>query len=342
MSDRSQSQRKRRLRKQRRRSRVRRVRASTTLPLPQVTPVPKTARRRRRRKSTRSLRSVGISLRSIVLSNRWYSVALLALCAYALYLIGTNQRYYLTRFSVEGNIALTAEDLVRTADMGGRHIFASQPDVAAERLSEIPGVLSARVITQWPNSTHIVIEEDVPELTWSENGKLFWVNEVGRFIPAGEVGTPQLHISADLPLAPLVPVEEEAGEDETDSAEAEIATTEDGAEGDEAGANDASADDPEMVRRDTFLQFVPAELMIGVRQLKDLYPELNAFDYSLAGGLAFPDPRGWYVYFGVGDNMEQKKLLYDAIVAELQESEIQPAYISVANPAKPHYYGARQ
>lgn len=305
--------RKRRLRKQPRR----RVQAATSVPLPQVTPVPKTARKRRLRKSTEPLRLAGSSVRTIAFSTRWYSVALLALCIYALYLIGDNPRYYLTNISVQGATALSAEDVTAVSALAGQHIFAVRPEESAEKIGQLPGVVMARVETRWPDQTHIVVEEDTPVIAWTENGRTYWVNKRGEYIPAANIGTPPINIAAELPLPPT-PVANDA-----DTA---------GADEDEESAEIM----PELPA--TFLRFVAPELMVGVQQLHELRPEIEQFDYSLGGGLGFQDERGWYVYFGAGADMEQKDALHEAIVAELRNKAITPSYISVSDLAKPYYF----
>jgi hypothetical protein len=314
MRETQHQQRKRRLRKQKP---VRRVSAASTAPMPQVAQVTKTARKRRRRNTVRSVRETGASLSAIVLSTRWYSAILLAMCIYALYLIGTNPRYYLTNVAVEGTVALSADEVVTIAELGGKHIFAAKPEQSAELIGALPGVVSVKVTTQWPNQTNIVIEEDLPILSWTENGTTFWVNDLGQFIPSAEVGSPPIRIKAELPEPPMIQPSDEAIE--------------------EAEANDEEA--PAPVQADTFLSFVSAELMAGVEQMVDLRPDVSLFDYTLAGGLGFQDARGWYAYFGTGDDMVQKDQLYEAIVSELQQQGVTPAYISVGNLEKPYYYG---
>ncbi|MCO5188417.1 MAG: FtsQ-type POTRA domain-containing protein [Anaerolineae bacterium] len=307
-------ERKRRLRKQPRR----RMQAATSVPLPKVAPVPKTVRKRRLRKSTEPLRQAGSSLRTILFSTRWYSVALLALCIYALYLIGDNPRYYLTNISVQGATALSAEDVTAISALGGQHIFAVRPDEAAAKIGQLPGVVMARVETHWPDETHIVVEEDTPVIAWTENGNTYWVNNRGEYIPAATIGTPPINIVAELPPVAVVDDVETAVTD-TDAVEEESAES-------------------VSVPIATFLRFVAPELMVGAQQLHDLRPDIEQFNYSLTGGLGFQDERGWYVYFGSGADMAQKDALHEAIVADLRNKSITPTYISVSDLAKPYYF----
>jgi hypothetical protein len=53
--------------------------------------------------------------------------------------------------------------------------------------------------------------------------------------------------------------------------------------------------------------------------------------------LSYEDGRGWRVYFGTGNDMAQKMIIYEAIVEDLLARGLTPAYISVSNKEKPYY-----
>ncbi len=85
------------------------------------------------------------------------------------------------------------------------------------------------------------------------------------------------------------------------------------------------------------LTLVPGDVWLGARQLAELRPELTALYYRPDGGLSFDDERGWRAYFGVGDDMHQKLVVYDTLVTDLQSRGLQPDYVSVSNQDKPFY-----
>jgi hypothetical protein len=60
--------------------------------------------------------------------------------------------------------------------------------------------------------------------------------------------------------------------------------------------------------------------------------------YSAERGLGWVDPQGWEAYFGTDfSNMDQKLLVYAALVARLQQDGIQPKLVSVEFVHAPYY-----
>ena len=288
---------KRRLRKQ---PRMRRVQNATAVPGLKLN-MPKTARRRRRR-NQRNARLPMETFKSIVLSARWISLILLSFCIYALYLTGMNEDFYLTTIPVEGAISINASEVVANSGLAGMHIFAADPNEAADRIAEIPGVISAAVTLQWPNSVHIQVREDSPIAVWIEGSNQYWITENGRFIPARSQTLGLLLIESEQPPK----LTEEA-----------------------ASETDAAAQ-PDMA-------FVPDSVMQGALQLRELRPNIEKLYYRASHGLSYQDGRGWRVYFGSGTDMQQKLVVYETIVDTLLEQGLTPVYVSVSNQDKPYY-----
>ncbi len=128
-------QQKQRLRKQ---PRMRRVQTASAVPLPSLTPeartAHKTAQKRKRRNSQERYRRPVAGALAFVLNTRWISLAILALCAYTLYTIGSDDRFYLNTIPVEGASSLDINHVVAESGLAGRHIFAADPQEAADRL----------------------------------------------------------------------------------------------------------------------------------------------------------------------------------------------------------------
>lgn len=83
--------------------------------------------------------------------------------------------------------------------------------------------------------------------------------------------------------------------------------------------------------------FVPNDIYLGALQLQTLIPEITALSYRPSSGLSFDDNRGWTVYLGTGTDMQQKLVIYETIVAQLEQEGLTPVYISVSNQQKPYY-----
>ncbi len=80
---------------------------------------------------------------------------------------------------------------------------------------------------------------------------------------------------------------------------------------------------------------IDPQVVTSAIQLHDLLPELAAFRYHPDKGLGYTDPRGWEVWLGVGSDMQQKILIYNAIVADNAVQGIEPREINLVNTHRP-------
>lgn len=174
---------------------MRRVETANVLRQPRLE-MPKTARKRRRRNQRQALPLQ--TVRQILLSARWISLALLAMCVYALYLIGMSEQFYLTTIPVEGTFSITPNEVVQSSGLAGVHIFAADPNQAAENVTEVAGVIAATVTLEWPNQVTIHIEEDSPIAIWAEGETEYWVTKNGQLIPARTRSLGLLKIQSNL------------------------------------------------------------------------------------------------------------------------------------------------
>jgi cell division septal protein FtsQ len=79
------------------------------------------------------------------------------------------------------------------------------------------------------------------------------------------------------------------------------------------------------------------DVVQGALQLQTLLPEQNQLRYSEGFGLGYTDPRGWQVWLGVGTDMPNRMLIYNAIVTNLQARGIVPSLIDVSDPQAVYY-----
>ncbi len=298
-----------RLRKQ---PKMRRVQSAHAMPLPRME-VPKAAKQRKRRNQRSRRRSripVG-SIKQFVFSARWISLLLLAIVTAALVLIGLDENFYLTVIPVDGTVSVPASEIVEASQLAGAHIFAVEPEVAAARVAEVPGVINAAVSLSWPNQVLIEVQEDSPVAVWQEGEHQFWVTDNGRLIPIRATVPGLLLIESEMPLveAPVMP------EGEVDE-----------------GEDTAVPTAPQ-----TNLAFIPQDILAGAEQLRKLRPNIEKLYYRGDSGLSYQDGRGWRVYFGTGADMNQKLAIYETIVDDLLARGLTPQYISVSNQEKPYY-----
>ncbi len=318
-----QEQPKQHLRKQ---PRMRRLNTASVAPLPALTPeartAQKTAQKRKRRNSQERIRRPLSGVVGFIVNARWISLAVLALCIYTLYIIGSDDRFYLNVIPVEGASSLDINHVVAESGLAGQHIFAADPQEAADRLGEMGGVVTATVTLHWPNNVLITLREQPPLATWQEGDQAYWVDADGGLSPARAQTIGLLSIVSEIPVA-------------TTDTTAKAATT-----GDKKTAADRTAE--EAVASDEAgtsaqIAFVPQDVLEGALQLRALRPNIEQLYYRPSGGLSYQDGRGWRAYFGVGRDMNQKLAVYETVVAKLLEQGIRPEYISVSNQYKPYY-----
>jgi hypothetical protein len=280
------------------------------MPLPRVE-VPKAARQRKRR-NQRSHRRSHIpvaSIKQFVFSARWISFLLLVVVIWALVTIGLDEHFYLTVIPVDGTVSVPASEIVEASQLAGAHIFAVEPAAAAERVAEVPGVISAAVSLSWPNQVLIEVQEDSPVAVWQEGEQQFWVTGNGRLIPVRATVPGLLVIESEMPAAFVTPDDEKGDEGETAVLPAPQAN----------------------------LAFIPQDILAGAEHLRELRPNIEKLYYRGDSGLSYEDGRGWRVFFGTGSDMNQKLVIYETIVDDLLARGLTPQYISVSNQEKPYY-----
>src|SRR3990172_7826223 len=76
---------------------------------------------------------------------------------------------------------------------------------------------------------------------------------------------------------------------------------------------------------------IPAPVIEGALQLKQLRSNIELLHYDSVNGLSYQDGRNWRGYFGAGADMEVKLAVYETLVANLMARGIQPSIISVVN-----------
>lgn len=277
------------------------------MPLPRVE-VPKAARQRKRRnqRSSRWSHIPVAAIKQFVFSARWVSFLLLAVVTWALVMIGLDENFYLTVIPVDGTVSVPASEIVEASGLAGAHIFAVEPAAAAERVAEVPGVISAAVSLSWPNKVLIEVQEDSPVAVWQEGEQQFWVTGNGRLIPIRATVPGLLLIESEMPAAaaPAAP---------------------------DDGINSV------LLEPQANLAFIPQDILAGAEHLRQLRPNIEKLYYRGDSGLSYQDGRGWRVFFGTGTDMNQKLVIYETIVDDLLARGLTPQYISVSNQEKPYY-----
>jgi hypothetical protein len=85
---------------------------------------------------------------------------------------------------------------------------------------------------------------------------------------------------------------------------------------------------------------IPVDAVSGALQLRTLLAGVGELRYNAEKGLGFREPGGWDVWLGVGTDMSNKLLIYDAIRDNLVSRGITPVEINVSNPDGAYYCGS--
>lgn len=319
---------KQRLRKQ---PNMRRVYSTAATPL--AASVPKTARKRKRRNSTERIRRPLGGVMRIVLSTRWISLAILGLCVYALYMIGHDERYYLSYIPVQGTSSIQPASIVEQSGLAGHHIFAADPQEAADQIRKMNGIITATVTLHWPNEVLVQVREKPPLATWQEGDQTYWIDENGQLTPARAETVGLLTIVSEASTGRASSTSElEAEQVQASRSSGDEATDEQAGSRRESGSTeDSEATQP------GHAAFVPRPVLDGALLLRQMRPNIDRLYYDPGGGLSYQDGRGWRAYFGTGLDMNQKLVVYETVVDYLLQQGLNPQYISVSNQKRPFY-----
>jgi cell division septal protein FtsQ len=82
---------------------------------------------------------------------------------------------------------------------------------------------------------------------------------------------------------------------------------------------------------------IDSRIVTGAQTLRILAPNVSVMRYSRLRGLMVATPEGWPVYLGHGDQIKAKLVVLTALLADLKERNIIPAYVDVRDPLRPVY-----
>lgn len=81
---------------------------------------------------------------------------------------------------------------------------------------------------------------------------------------------------------------------------------------------------------------IPQTIVDGALQLRKRYPNMDVLLYDPVKGLGYHDGRGWTVWFGTGEDIDTKLLVYNALIAKIVPG-VQPGEVVVSDPDRPYY-----
>jgi hypothetical protein len=82
---------------------------------------------------------------------------------------------------------------------------------------------------------------------------------------------------------------------------------------------------------------IPQTIVDGALELRRRYPNIDVLLYDPMKGLGYHDGRGWTVWFGTGEDMDAKLLVYNKVVENILAQKIQPGEIVMSDPDRPYF-----
>jgi len=254
----------------------------------------------------------------------WRALSLLitGVLGYALITAWTSPEYRVSAVNVSGLQRITQEEVLSKLDLAGMHIFAVVPaDIQSTLQKQFPEFRDIRVQINLPAQVNISISERQPHVAWLNGDNLMWVDSEGFLIPARGEADEMLTIQADsVPAYHLKsPIED-------------------------PGTLKVFRDKAEFKPNPSALAFfaqpkqIDGGLLTAILQLNAWMPQEETLLYQRQRGLGWADVRGWDVFVGQKlEKINEKMVMYETIVRELEKQGINPSLVSVEFLHAPYY-----
>ena len=211
---------------------------------------------------------------------------------------------------------LTPADVTPMLGLTGEAIVQVDPFTVEQGLrAAFPEFSSVQIRISLPAQVKLFVVERQPVIDWVEQDKEQWVDDKGvAFPPRGSVEG-LLRVEADgSPLPASQP-------DTVAAADAQAASGKQAA-----------------VQPSLSAQLLPVELVSTILSMRSYVPEGSVLAYSKDHGLGWNDVSGWRVFFGSRlQDIDQKLIVYAALVERLNNEGIKPTMISVEHLHAPYY-----
>jgi hypothetical protein len=247
---------------------------------------------------------------------RLLSGAIVIVLSIFILLINISSAFKVNQFQVTGLQRLNVADLANVLRLDKIPIFLVNPAKTKAILAEaFPALREIQVRVVPPSDVMISVVERQPVISWEYEGLVLWIDEDGYVYPQ--------HGDS----SGLFPVYAQKGPPTLSQPVSEAAT--------DKGIVLAAATTGAQLTKGR----VDPAFIQSVLELKEKMPAVTSLSYKEKDGYGWhDDENNWNVYFGYElDHLDQKILVYNAIVAMLTDKGIHPRMISVANLSAPYY-----
>ena len=253
---------------------------------------------------------------------RILSLLIVGILSYALLTAWRSPEYRISEIKITGLQRLSEAELLAKVTVLGMHSFAVEPEkIKAEIVAAFPDFREVTVKVGIPGTFEIIVTERQPMIAWQSKKALIWVDSEGYLIPPRGASGEILAIQADS--IPAYQIR-------------------------------SSIEDPvtlKVVRDKPFFKANPSALaffavpkqidgalLTATLQLNAWMPNEKTLLYQRQRGLGWKDARGWDVFVGQKlEGINDKMVMYETIVRELEKQGISPTLVSVEFLHAPYY-----
>jgi hypothetical protein len=259
------------------------------------------------------------ALPQLAIGWRVVSFGLVLLLAAAVYFFWNSPKFQVNDAKIDGLQRVSSRDVETVMGAAGQPVFSLDASQLRQKLAEtFPEFSAVAVQIGIPNSLVVKVTERKPVLTWQQDGKTNLVDANGVAFPlrtgAKPGPGPVVEAKGAPPSVPLPAVINPS----------------------EIAAITGRAAISETVKTAS-RQLMSPEMVTAILTLAPSAPQGTVLVYDAQHGLGWKDKRGWDIYFGDAQDIDNKLQVYKALVKYLQSKEIQPVLISVEHVYAPYY-----
>ncbi len=249
--------------------------------------------------------------------------------AYGIYTFWNAPEYRVANITINGLQRISEDDLMAELDLLGDRIYTIDKNAIKTNLKRsYPELWDISISLIMPNKIAIDLVERQPMIAWKFDDLEMWIDAEGYLIPARQNDLDLLTIKADALPTYYLAQEHILGRDQMDADTIQnILIDKPSAKGD--------------FQQSLFFAFpkqVTPDLLTAILQLNAWMPEEQELLYEEIRGVGWKDARGWNVFIGSKlEKINDKMLMYETIIRQLDKEGIKPAMVSVEFLHAPYY-----
>ena len=253
---------------------------------------------------------------------RLLSLALSGFLAYTLFNIWQSPQFVIKEVNVQGLQRIQPAELITAAGIEDNHVLSLDSIETRNRIiSAFPEIRQLAIRVEFPALISISAVERQPFISWRNQGQLIWIDGEGYLIPPRGEATISLEIQSNsLPAYSLEILPEE------------LAFTK--------AIRDKPSFLPEISQQNFFTipKRINLDLLTAILQLNAWMPDEKTLLHQTQRGLGWQDNLGWEVFVGQKlENINDKMVMYQMIVRELERQGINPSLVSVEFLHAPYF-----